>query len=90
MTAGRKARRGVGDSMRRARTLADQELIALEWTAAWEREIDQIIGAMEQAVRTQDHVRLVRSLGQMKEVFRKKMTALPGIIRALAAEGEQE
>lgn len=78
--------RSISQRLKRAAELATKREIALEWAEAWQKEQEELVRRLGQAVATNDFDNLCKITGQLRAVSEKKLQSLPKIINILTTE----
>ncbi len=78
--------RSIKQRLERAKDSALRLEIAQTWAREWEVEVMGIVGQLERAIGNDDYDLLCRSTGQLKEVQRKRMSALSNVLLLIHGE----
>lgn len=75
--------RSISQRLNRAKSKEAKAAALVDWISGWKREQDTLIAQLERAVSRNDYHQTCITLGQLKAVINKKMTALPTVISHL-------
>lgn len=78
--------RSIGERLRQAKSPEARQATVSSWSAAWQREQEDILRQLDAAIDVMDRSELRSAAGQLHEVTSKRFVGLQTVLRKLTGQ----